>query len=106
MTNLARSSRARLFTVFGTVLYVDVVSGHLRHGPAETSPANALFVADPVWRDAHRVVRLMHDKGDSMYPIACLSDHCQTVSSTGNGGDLANATSLKLIPLERGLIAL
>jgi hypothetical protein len=25
--------RARLFTVFGTVLYVDVASGCLRHGP-------------------------------------------------------------------------
>jgi glycosyltransferase involved in cell wall biosynthesis len=106
MTHLPSAPRTHLFTVFGTVLYVDVVSGHLRHGPIETSPANALFVADPGWRDAHRVGRLMHDKGDSLEPIACLSDHCQTVSSTGNGGDLANATSLKLIPLERGLIAL
>ena len=35
--------RTRLFTVFGTVLYVEPFTGELRHGPVESSPANAFF---------------------------------------------------------------
>ena len=46
MSDLSTAPRARLFTAFGTVLYVDVASGELRHGPIESSPANAVFVAD------------------------------------------------------------
>jgi hypothetical protein len=70
----SNAPRARLFTVFGTVLYVDVASGHLRHGPVESSPVNALFVAEPGWRQSHRRGRLMQDKGDSLEPIICLAD--------------------------------
>ena len=46
MNNLSALPPARLFTAFGTVLYVDAASGELRHGPVETSAANAYFVAD------------------------------------------------------------
>jgi glycosyltransferase involved in cell wall biosynthesis/predicted O-methyltransferase YrrM len=98
--------RARLFTVFGTVLYVDVASGHLRHGPVESSPVNALFVAEPGWGQPHRMGCLMQDKGDSLESIVCLPDHCQTVSSMESGRDLAVGTPLELVPLERRLIAL
>src|SRR5216683_1612529 len=52
MMDNSGAPRARLITAFGTVLYVDVVSGHLRHGPVESSPANAVFVADPNGRVA------------------------------------------------------
>src|SRR5207248_7741432 len=31
---------ARLYTTWGTVLYVDSASGQLRHGAMETSPTN------------------------------------------------------------------
>jgi glycosyltransferase involved in cell wall biosynthesis len=102
----SNAPRARLFTVFGTVLYVDVASGHLRHGPVESSPVNALFVAEPGWGQPHRMGCLMQDKGDSLESIACLPDHCQTVSSMESGRDLAVGTPLELVPLERGLIAL
>ena len=47
MSDLSTSPRARLITAFGTVLYVDGASGELWHGPIESSPANAVFVADP-----------------------------------------------------------
>jgi glycosyltransferase involved in cell wall biosynthesis len=94
-----------LFTAFGTVLYVDVATGRLRHGPVESSPANAVFVAEPGWGQSHRKGWLMQEKGDSRELIACLSDHCQAVSSMERGGNSAAGTLLELVPLERGLIA-
>jgi FkbM family methyltransferase len=106
MMDNSGAPRARLFTVFGTVLFIDVASGHLRHGPVESSPANAVFVADPGWGQPHRTGRLMQDKGDSLEPIICLPDHCQTVSSMESGRDSAVGTPLELVPLERGLIGL
>jgi hypothetical protein len=68
----SNAPRARSFTVFGTVLYVDVASGHLRHGPVESSPTNAVFMADPGWGQPHRMGRLMQDKGDSLESIVCV----------------------------------
>jgi glycosyltransferase involved in cell wall biosynthesis len=105
MMDLSGAARARLFTVFGTVLYVDIASGHLRHGPVESSPANALFVA-PGWGQSHRRGWLMQDKGGSLEPIVCLSGSCQTVSGMESVPNMAAGTLLELIPLERGLIAL
>jgi glycosyltransferase involved in cell wall biosynthesis/predicted O-methyltransferase YrrM len=49
--------------------------------------------------------QLMQDKGDSLEPIVCLPDSCQTVSSMESSGDSAVGTPLELVPLERGLIA-
>src|ERR1700730_18646028 len=103
MTELSGAPRTLLFTVFGTVLYIDVASGHLRHGPVESSPVNAVFVAEPGWGQTHRKGRLMQDKGASLEPIVCLPDHCQTVSSMESGRDSAVGTPLELVPVERGL---
>jgi hypothetical protein len=105
MMDSLSAPRARLFTAFGTLLYVDVATGYLRHGPVESSPANAVFVAEPGWGQPHRTGRLMQDKGDSLEPIVCLPDHCQTVSSMESGRDSAVGTPLELVRLERGLIA-
>ncbi len=76
--------RTRLLTAFGTVVHVDPASGELRHGPIESSPANAWFVAEPGSRGPHRLGRLVHDPGD----------------------DSGAPMTLELIPLERGLVAL
>jgi hypothetical protein len=35
MINLYNAPSARLFTTWGTILYVDADSGELRHGPIE-----------------------------------------------------------------------
>jgi hypothetical protein len=40
-------ARTRLLMPFGAGLHVDAVAGELRYGLIESSPANALFVADP-----------------------------------------------------------
>jgi glycosyltransferase involved in cell wall biosynthesis len=102
MTDSLNAPPARLFTVFGTVLYVDADSGLLRHGPVESSPANAFFVADPGWGPAHRKGRL---KADRLTPIACLPENCQAVLSKNKRGKAAAGTLLELVVLERGLIA-
>lgn len=49
-------ARTRLLVAFGTGLYVEAAAGELRHGPTESSPANALFVADP---PAHRLSTIL-----------------------------------------------
>lgn len=61
MSDLSMAPRARLFTAFGTALYIDVASGELRHGPIETSPANAVFVVDLSSARPHRRGWLMYD---------------------------------------------
>jgi glycosyltransferase involved in cell wall biosynthesis/predicted O-methyltransferase YrrM len=103
MTDLSAAPRTRLFTAFGTVLYVDVVSGELRHGSIESSPTNALFVADPGLAGPYRQGRLMHDSGESREPFVCLVGHCHSISRA-EGNASATPTVLELIPLERGLI--
>ena len=97
---------ARLFTTFGTVLYVDSVSGELRHGAIESSPANAVLAphAPPV---------LLRPSGYLMYeweglrkPIA-MSAGSFCVFKSVEGNDSSNvAAELEIIPLERGLMGL
>jgi hypothetical protein len=103
LSNLSAVRPVRLFTAFGTVVYVDSASGELRHGPLETSPGNAGFVADASQAGPHHQGWLMHDTGRGHELIACASDCCQTVSQAGERP--AAPTMLELIPLERGLIA-
>ena len=105
MSDLSTAPRARLFTTFGTVLYVDVVSGELRHGPSESSPANAYFVADPSSAGPRRQGWLMYDSGETRELVVCLGDRCHLVSRSEGASGSTSPTVLELIPLERGLIA-
>jgi glycosyltransferase involved in cell wall biosynthesis len=105
MIDLATTPPARLFTAFGTVLYVDVVSGELRHGTIESSPANAVFAANPNSAGPQRHGYLMHDEGGLREPLVCLADRCLPMSRSESASDSASPTLLELIPLERGLIA-
>ena len=96
---------ARLFTAFGTVLYVDAVSGELRHGPIETSPANTVFVAEPSSAGPYRRGWLMYDTGGACELLICLKDRYHIISQSESPSGSASPTMLELIPLERGLIA-
>jgi hypothetical protein len=105
MTDLSAAPGARLFTAFGTVIYFDVPSGELRHGPVETSPTNAVYEADQNSPRPGRLGWLMHDSPGSREPIICDPEGCRPTSDVGRDRHPANATRLELIPLERGLIA-
>lgn len=105
MIDSSTAPRARLFTAFGTVLYVDVASGELRHGAIESNPANAFFVADPSAVGSRCWGWLAYDSGDSLEPIVCLPDRCQRISQLARITKSVAPTLLELIPLERGLIA-
>lgn len=97
---------ARLFTSFGTVLYVDP-SGELRHGPIESSPANAVFVAVGGGAGPVRSGSIVHlASGGAEEPIACSAEACRPASSVEGGAAAGGAITLELIAVERSLIAL
>jgi hypothetical protein len=106
MIDLADPHPARIYTSWGTVLYVDSASGQLRHGPTETSPENAVFVADRTTAGLYRQGRFMFDNGERLEPIACGALSCRTVSATDGLDPPVAPTLLEVLPLERGLIAL
>jgi glycosyltransferase involved in cell wall biosynthesis len=105
MIDLPALPPARVFTTWGTVLYVDAASGQLRHGAIETCPANAVFVADLTSTEIHRQGWIMHASGDTFDPIICGALSCRSVSGAESGDPPATPTLLELVPLERGLIA-
>src|SRR6516162_5169647 len=101
MIDLSTAPRTRLFTSFGTALYVDRDSGELRHGPVGTIPANAMFVADASSAEGKRHGWLMLVSGDSQKPLICSAARCHTIA--GNDPSVT-PTLLELVQLERGLI--
>jgi hypothetical protein len=105
MIDLADPRPARIYTSWGTVLYVDSASGQLRHGPTETSPENAVFVADRTTAGLYRQGRFMFDNGERLEPIACGALSCRSVAMAGDLDPPVAPTLLELLPLERGLIA-
>ncbi|MGX5805674.1 glycosyltransferase family 25 protein [Bradyrhizobium sp. Arg314] len=106
MTELPEFSRARLFTAFGTVIFVDPATGELRHGAVESSPANAYFESVKNSPEGHRQGRLVCVADGSLEPIHCYSDICLTASQLRLQGRSDGATTLELIALERGLLTL
>ena len=105
MSDLSTAPSARLITAFGTVLYVDVASGELRHGPIETSPTNAIFVNDPSSAESPHRGWLMYDRDGSRQLLVCHADRCHAASRLEGASGSTSPTVLELIPLERGLIA-
>jgi hypothetical protein len=100
VTSNASILRPRLFTTHGTVLYVDPVSGALRHGPPEDSPANARLLLD----GAH--AQIMHGAAGSLRPVVCLRRGCQTINAAGGDDDPGTPTVLEPVPLYQRWIGL
>jgi Methyltransferase domain len=95
LNNMLTDSAApppRIFTAFGTVLYVDVSSGELRHGPVENSPANVIFVLEG------QRGQITYDTGGSRQPIACQADHSRVAGSS----EPTARTILEIIHLNAG----
>jgi glycosyltransferase involved in cell wall biosynthesis len=101
---LSTAPRTRLFTSWGTMLYVDTTSGELRHGAIGTSPENAALVLDPIAVEARRYGWLAHELGPSSNPIACLADHSWSTPGSRIAG--ATATAFQLVQLDRGILGL
>ncbi|MGX7874084.1 hypothetical protein ACVDG5_016210 [Mesorhizobium sp. ORM6] len=97
---------ARLFTVFGTVMYVDAFTGELRHGPVESSPANAFFESAKNSAGTNRQGQLTHAINGSHEPIACYPDTRLFVLRSQRENQAVDPTTFELIPLERGLLTL
>ena len=104
--DLSAVPRTRLFTNWGTVLYIDTESGELRHGPVHACPANAVFVADPTSSEEARDGWLMHDVGDALEPIVCLAEHCWSAVNGELGEVRLVPTRFELLHLERGILGL
>ena len=105
LPDLSAAPRTRLRTTWGTVLYVDAVSGELRHGPADASPANLVLGAGPP-EEEPRVGFLLHESEDGPDPINCRADDCRTSSSLKPTVPAPHATRLEIQLLEQGQIGL
>jgi hypothetical protein len=100
MIDLADVRPARLYTTWGTVLYVEAETGQLRHGPIDTSPENTHFVANRQDANSRRSGWLVHDNGARDERIACGELTCRVVAAAGAGGSPPAApTLLELVPL-------
>ncbi|MBB6408748.1 class I SAM-dependent methyltransferase [Mesorhizobium sangaii] len=106
MIELSTLPRARLFTTFGTVMYVEPFTGELRHGPVESCPANAFFEPGNSSGGTNRQGRLIHAVDSSHEPIACNPDVCFSFSQSQHENRAVDPTTFELIPLERGLLTL
>ncbi len=73
LPNLSAAPRTLLFTTWGTVLYVSIPSGELRHGAVNSGLENAVFVVDPTSKEDPQRGWLMYDSGETLEPIICLA---------------------------------
>src|ERR1700730_10042504 len=96
MTDAASAFRTRLFTTFGTLVYVDPASGELRHGAIVISPANAVFTADLSSAGALWQGCMTHVEGG---PVACSADRCLLASKIDRSHRSAVLSSLSGFPL-------
>ena len=105
MTDLSSAHHARLFTAFGTVLYVDATSGELRHGPIDSSPANAMFVADESSPEKP-LGSLVHEQAGKSHPIACSTEGSWSTVGERTHDTPGTPTKFDLIRLGAKLLGL
>lgn len=106
MTRNAVTAPARLFTVFGTVVYVDGSTGELRHGPLDTSAANVALVAAADELPPHPRYRLVHQAFASEGQVLVGPDGRLVAISDEAPEPSDGGARLEVVPLERGLFGL
>jgi hypothetical protein len=89
-----------LFTVHGTVLYVDPASGELRHGPPESSRINASLVSDGARG------QILCEAAGARQPIVCLLDRCQTLERANRRDGPFTPTIFEVVSLDAGTVGL
>ena len=97
---------ARLFTTFGTVIFVDPTTGELRHGPIESSPENVVLVPHTSLGAPHRLGCLLYESEGLRKPIAFLAGQFHVIDPAEGDDGLTGAAEVEIVSLERGLIAL
>ncbi|RAZ89360.1 hypothetical protein DPM33_17385 [Mesorhizobium hawassense] len=100
------TSPARLFTAFGTVLFVDPSTGELRHGGIEDSPVNAFLEAENASTDGYRRGQLIYAADGLRQTVHCSDAVCHALLASQGKAPSDAPTTLELIPLERGLLGL
>jgi len=88
--------QVRVFTTHGTVLYVDLTSGELRHGLAAVHPTSVKILSD----GAH--AQIMHVVAATLQPISFLVNH----SRSGGAVPPTTPTLFEIVQLDRGLVGL
>jgi glycosyltransferase involved in cell wall biosynthesis len=91
----------RLFTVHRSVLYVDIWTGELRHGPHLASPANVRLVSNGEHSE------IVHTPATGGHvPIVCGADGCRTIDAVGDPNAVREPTVLQQVALSDGWIGL
>ena len=88
---------ARIYSTHGTVLYVDEVTGELRHGPLADSPKNVFFVI------ANSIGRIVHRSGDRVYDTVHFVDHSRSASvRIASAGQAPEPTAFERVRIQKG----
>jgi hypothetical protein len=98
-TSKSTSSLLRLFTAYGTPVYVDR-SGRLRHWPLSDDPLNAGLVLQG------GCGQIVCDLLGSVEPVVCFSDRSQTVASANAQGESFTSTIFEILQVEDQQVAL
>lgn len=98
----AQGRRTRLWTVFGTLVYVDAASGALRHGAAEHSPRNLALAGDGDALASTPGVCLVHEAAEGPRPIVSTSGGLCASGDPGSSGP----TRFEVVPLDNGGVGL
>ena len=87
----------RILTTFGTMVYVDVESGELRHGQPGNCPDNALFQA----HEGHG--RILYQGLNGRQGISCHSDGSRLVEDRDTLETVRKATYFEIVEAGQGL---
>jgi hypothetical protein len=104
MSDLSTAPPARLFTASGTVVYIDVASGELRHGPIATSPLNAVIVRDPGSPPVCQRGAIIAE--GHLRAVTCTATRSWLSSNSEAGEPSFTSATFQLVPLERGILGL
>src|SRR5215469_7678791 len=95
---------AQLFTPLGTRLYIDIVSGELKHGWPDETPFNVVLILDPAAALSGRYARIVFQQDNSRHSILATSDCCYVAEKSD--GTENQGYQIEIVPLERGLLGL
>jgi hypothetical protein len=100
MTDKSAAVRMRVFTSHGTAFYVDAITRELRHGSAESSVANSLFLSNGSRG------QLVFDDNGALWPVICSTELCRALFDAGRGDAVAPPTVLEVVEAEPQLVGL